>query len=105
MANKKYVLRAVTFENVLEDSSNVVRSRERLNKNFVIVSALQGNTDLSDMSLSKFDAVKMGFNDQYAFCKKMSLLPVSGAAGNLVAQQLWMVADLTDFELPSGYLY
>ena len=105
MGNPKYILRAVTFENVVESAVNVVRSRERLNKNFVIVSAVLGTSDLSNMPQSKFDAIRMGFADLYTFYKKMSLLPITGAGGNLVVPQLWMVADLIDFEIPSGYLY
>src|SRR5438552_16122776 len=95
---KKYLLRSITFENVADGLDNMVRSRERLNKSFVIVSALTVGVSYKNIDVSKFDRVRMGFNDQYVFYKKLSLLPLVGDGGDLAVSQLWLHADVGEFE-------
>jgi len=106
MAPKKYVLRSLTFKNLIVDAANVVISKETINKPFVIVSALLYGLTFKNLDASKFDYSRMGFTDQYAFLKKVSLLSFNGDAGDLANGQLWMFPDLTDFEMtiPNVYL-
>lgn len=106
MAPKKYVLRSLTFKNLIVDAVNVVISKETINKPFVIVSALLYGLTFKNLDASKFDYSRMGFTDQYSFLKKVSLLSFNGDGGDLVNGQLWMFPDLTDFEMtvPNVYL-
>lgn len=106
MNPKKYILRSITFANVVESAVNTVKSRETINKPFVIVSALVYGAAFKVIDPSKFDGARMGFNDQYSLLKKLSLLPFEGDNSDTSPGQLWMFADLTDFEMtiPSIYL-
>jgi hypothetical protein len=102
---KKYILRSLTFANVFENSIAVVRSRETINKPFVIISALSFGSTFKNIDASKFDFAKMGFTDEYAFLKKMSLLPFVGNASDTSVSQLWLHTDLTDFEMTLANVY
>jgi len=102
---KKYLLRAITFSNVADGLAMSVRSRELMNKSFVIVSAMTVGASLEAMDVTKFDGVRMGFADPYLLYKKLSLLSLVGGGGDSSSLQLWMFQDLTEFEIPSGYIY